>query len=91
MEGLDTGNPYNEKIPTEKLGRLRLTRRVTDAPDAHQVATALVEILSEVDHLQRCQRPREFVVVAGLIEDWRNSAVEPVLLKREEKFPLDPP
>ena len=41
-------------------------------------------------HLQRRQRPGEFVVVARPVQDGRGPPVESVLLEREKEFALDP-
>ena len=90
MEERDTGRAGHEQQRRELLDLLRRTRHVPDPPDPQQVATALVEVLPEVDHLQRLQGPREFLVVARPVPDGRDPAVEPVLLEREQKLPLHP-
>ena len=53
-------------------------------------AAAQVEILPEVHHLQRCQRPGKFVVVARPVPDRRDPVVEPFLLECEQEFAFDP-
>lgn len=63
MEELDAGaRPSVGKAPM--AGVLRPTGRVAGAPDPEQAAAALVDVVSEVHHLERRQRSREFAVVA---------------------------
>lgn len=69
---------------------LRNSRRVTNAPDAQQGATALIEVVAEFEELQRRQGPGQFLVVAWAVQDRHYSSIEPVLLEREQKLSLDP-
>ena len=70
--------------------RFKVADSVAGSPDAKQVATALVEIVLEVDHLYLRQRPRELIVGALAVDDRHDSSFKTVLLKGKQQFPLDP-
>jgi hypothetical protein len=61
-----------------------------DSPNPKKSLAARIKVLSEINKLKVCERPREKLMLAWTEIDRNDPSLVPVWLKRIHQFPFDP-